>query len=219
MLAHRDRPISKEILMDLLWRDVDPEAARNNLNVAIYGLRQAFRGVRPDFSHVLFQDDCYLLTPAMEVWVDAEEFMRRYEMGRSLEKRGKVAEAMREYEVAEGLYQGDYLEEDLYQDWPVPRRQGLRDSYLVSLDRLSLHYLDKKRYAACIRLCQKILAEDDCQEEAYRRLMRCYSRQGQRNLALRQYHLCVERLQKDLEVSPTDETLALYQRIRAGETV
>jgi DNA-binding SARP family transcriptional activator len=219
MIANRDRPIPKEVLMDLFWQDADPDAARNNLNVAIYGLRQAFRADRPDFSHVLYQDDCYLLNPAMQVWVDAEEFLRRYEAGRALEKRGNVAEAVKEYEVAEGLYQGDYLEEDLYQDWPIPRRQGLRESYQVILDRLGRHYLEKNRFATCIRICQKILAEDDCREEIHRRLMRCYSRQGQRNMALRQYSLCVETLQKELEVPPMDETFDLYQRIRNGEKV
>jgi len=217
MVANLGRPIPKDILMDLFWRDANPEAARNNLNVAIYGLRQAFRAVRPDFAHILFQDDCYLLNPAMAVWVDAEEFVQRYKAGQSFERRGMSAEAMGEYEVAEGLYQGDLLEEDLYQDWLIPRREGLKDSYLVILDRLSRHYLKEKRYAACIHLCRKILAKDDCREDAHRRLMRCYSRQGQRNLALRQYHLCVEILARVLDVSPMQETVTLYHQIRNGE--
>ena len=49
--------------------------------------------------------------------------------------------------------------------------------------------------------------------------MRCYSRQGQRNLALRQYHLCVEALARVLDVSPMGETVALYHQIRRGEAV
>jgi DNA-binding SARP family transcriptional activator len=219
MMAHRDRPIAKDILMDLFWRDAGPEAARNNLNVAIYGLRQALRAARPDFAHILYQDDHYLLNPAMEIWVDVEEFVRRYEMGRNLERKGKLVEAMREYEAAEGLYQGDFLEEDLYQDWPIPRREGLKDSYLTILDRLSRHYLEEERYGACIHVCRRILAEDDCREDAHRRLMRCYSQQGQRNLALRQYHLCVETLARVLDVSPMPETVTLYQQIREREVV
>jgi DNA-binding SARP family transcriptional activator len=170
MIAKRGRPIPKDILMDLFWRDANPEAARNNLNVAIYGLRQAFRAVRPDFAHILFQNDCYLLNPAMAVWVDVEEFEQRYGAGQSFERRGRLAEAMGEYEVAEGLYQGDFLEEDLYEDCLIPRREGLKDSYLVVLDRLSRYYLEEKRYVACIHVCQKILAKDDCREDAHRRL-------------------------------------------------
>jgi DNA-binding SARP family transcriptional activator len=205
--------------MDLFWRDADPEAARNNLNVAIYGLRQALRVARPDFSHILFEDDHYLLNPTMPIWVDAEEFIRCYEAGRTLEKRAMWAEVVRAYEVAEGLYQGDFLEEDLYEDWPIPRRQALRDNYLVILDRLSRHYLEEERYGTCIHLCRKILAEDDCREDAHRRLMRCYSQQGQRNLALRQYHVCEEILARVLDVPPMQETAALYHSIRRGETV
>ncbi len=219
MIATRDRPIPKEVLMDLFWRDADPDAARNNLNVAIYGLRQAFRAARPDFSHILFEDDCYFLNPDMEVWVDAEEFVRRYEAGQTLERNGKLAKAMREYEIAEELYQGDFLEEDLYADWPIPRREGLKDHHLTVLDRLSTYCLEQKRYASCIHLCRKILAKDPCREDAHRRLMRCYRQQGQRNLALRQYHICLEKLREELDVPPTDETVMLYRRIRNGNTL
>ena len=126
---------------------------------------------------------------------------------------------MAEYEVAEGLYQGDFLEEDLYEDWPMLQREGLRDSYLLILDRLSRRRFEEEKYATCIHLCQKILAKDDCREDAHRRLMHCYCRQGQPYLALRQYHQCTETLQTELEVPPMAETLALYERIRAGAAV
>jgi DNA-binding SARP family transcriptional activator len=155
----------------------------------------------------------------MAVWIDVEGFMERYEAGQSLESRGMLAEAMREYEAAEGLYQGDFLEEDLYEDWPMLRRESMKDTFLIILDRLSRHYLEAQEYVACIHFCQRILAKDDCREDAHRRLMRCYSRQGQRNLALRQYHLCAETLARVLEVSPMQQTTALYDRIRRGERV
>ncbi len=48
---------------------------------------------------------------------------------------------MKEYEVAEGLYQGDFLEEDPYEDWPMLKRDGLKDSDLVIPDRLSGYYV------------------------------------------------------------------------------
>ena len=213
MITHRSRPTLKDILMDLFWREADPEAARKSLNVAIYSLRQAFRAMRPDFSPVLFQDDAYLLNPAMKVWVDVEEFEQYYKAGRSFERGGKLPEAVREYELAENLYQGDFLEEDLYEDWPILQRESVKDNYLDILERLSRYYLEEKSYATCINLCQKILAKDDCREDAHRRLMQCYSRQGQPNLALRQYHLCIETLAKALDISPAPYTLTLYLQI------
>jgi DNA-binding SARP family transcriptional activator len=219
MIANRGRPIPKDILMDLLWYGAEPEAARNNLNVAIYGLRQALKSVRSDFPHILFQNDHYLLNPAMTLWVDIMEFKEHYESGRNLEREGDAIGAMREYEMAEGLYQGDFLEEDLYEDWPMLQRESLRDSYLFILDRLSCHHFEERSYTTCIHLCQKILDKDDCREDAHRRLMRTFSRQGQRNLALRQYRACVETLANVLDVSPMEETIALYHCIRRGEVI
>ena len=219
MVANRGRPILKDILMDVFWRNADPEAARNNLNVAIYGLRQALRAARPDFPYILFQNGQYLLNPDMVVWADFEQFIQQYEAGQRLERRGKLAEALSEYETAESLYQGDFLEEDRYEDWLIPQRESLKDRYLVILDRLSGYYLEEKRYTPCIQLCHKILVKDECREDIHRRLMRCYSWQGQRSLALRQYHLCVDALARVLDISPMQETLALCEQIRNREAV
>jgi DNA-binding SARP family transcriptional activator len=219
LIAHRKRPVVKEVLMELFWPGAHPDAARNNLNVAIYGLRQALRKACPSFSHVLFQDDCYLLNPDLQIWVDVEEFTERYRTAREIEKRGDQVAAMREYHVTEDLYTGEFLEEDRYEDWIFPRRQRLQDDYLSLLDHLSRYHLDREDETACAIVCRKMLAVDPCREEAHRRLMRCYSRQGQHYLALRQYHLCVEALKEELGVLPAHKTTALYEKTRASNRI
>lgn len=214
LVTHRERPVAKEVLMELHWPDAHPDAARNNLNVAIYGLRQALRTARPSFSHVLYQDDCYLLNPNLKIWVDYEAFTEHLAAGQTLERLGDLTLATREYHAAEALYQGEFLEEDRYEDWPALQRQHLQDDFLDLLERLSLFYLDHQNYAACATLCHKMLAVDTCYEKVYRRLMRCYSQQGQPYLALRQYHLCVDRLREELDVAPAPATTQLYELIR-----
>jgi len=214
LIAHRQRPVVKEILMELFWPEMDPDAARNNLNVAIYGLRQALRAGRPTFSHVLYQDDCYLINPELRVWVDSEAFEMHRAAGQTLEEQSKFPEAMGEYRAAEALYQGEYMEDDRYEDWMIPRRRRLEARYLDLLNRLVRYSYDREHHAACIALCHKMLSIDPCLEEAHRRLMRCYRRQGQPYLALRQYHFCVERLKEELDMSPAPSTVALYERIR-----
>jgi DNA-binding SARP family transcriptional activator len=215
LLAHRERPTAKEVLMELFWPGAHPDAARNNLNVAIYGLRQALRQARPSFSHILFESDCYSLNPELQIWVDAEEFARRLKAGHALEQQGNTAGAMREYHAAETLYRGEFLEEDRYEDWPQPQRQRFRDDYLGLLDRLSRWSFDQEDYAVCVTQCRKALGVDPCREEAHRRLMRCYDRQGQPYLALRQYHQCAEALERELEVTPSSASKELYERIRS----
>ncbi|MEZ4714074.1 MAG: BTAD domain-containing putative transcriptional regulator [Caldilineaceae bacterium] len=219
LVTHRERPVAKEVLMDLFWPDASPDAARNNLNVAIYGLRRALRRTHPDYSHVLFQNDTYLLNPTMHIWVDVEEFVRHHTQGYQWEQVGKLAEAVEEYRAAEAFYQGEFLEEDRYEDWIVPVRQSLQDEYLNMLEHLSNYYLEQQDLEACILMANKMIAVDSCHEEAHRRLIRCYSRQGHQHMALRQFHLCVEALASELDVEPSAETQELYEQIRGQRPV
>ncbi|MGE5265318.1 MAG: AfsR/SARP family transcriptional regulator, partial [Acidobacteriota bacterium] len=119
LLAQRDHQATKDILMDVFWPDASPEAARNNLNVAIHGLRQVLKTVRPDWPFILYEDEHYVLNPTIELWVDFEEYSERYEVAAKFEREGELAKALHEYERAESLYSGDLLEEDLYEDWPI----------------------------------------------------------------------------------------------------
>jgi len=220
LVAHREHPVHREVLMEVVWPGADPDAARNTLNVAIYNLRQTFREIRPDFSHVLFRDDRYLLNPELRIWVDVDEFMERFRMAQNLERRGDLTLAVREYVAAEALYRGEFLEEDRYDDWPLPQRQSLQDDYLILLDRLSRYYFDQEDYDTCAILCGKMVTTDPCREDAHRRLMHCYIQRGQRYLALRQYKLCAEALVQELNVDVSSPTRGLYEHIRqrqAGE--
>jgi DNA-binding SARP family transcriptional activator len=214
MIIHRKRPIHREILMDLFWRDADPEAARRNLYQAIYNLRQALQTGDPEFPYILCEDSCYRLNPELELWVDSEAFTLHYQAGQRLERESPLHEAIIAYELAENLYEGEFLVEDRYEDWSLVHRENLKHKYLDILDRLSQHYFDQGQLAMCIISCQKILTKDNCREDAYRRLMRCYLRQGQCHLALRQYHLCVETLEQELNVPPMPATIELYHEIQ-----
>jgi tetratricopeptide (TPR) repeat protein len=63
-----------------------------------------------------------------------------------------------------------------------------------------------------------LLSIDPLREVSYQLAMRALAALGQRAEALRTYHRCVEVLERELDVEPDDETLALYDEIRAGAT-
>jgi DNA-binding SARP family transcriptional activator len=216
LVAHHGNPIVKDVLMDVFWPDAEPEAARRNLHQAVYSLRKTLRQTRPDFPYVWFEGDCYLLNPDTPLWLDFEEFKQHCRDGQSLEAAGQLAEAIEKYGIAESLYEGSFLEEDLYEDWPKAQRQHLRTLYMQMAERLTEYYVQQGDPAAAIVLCRKILSLDHCCEEAHRRLMQCYLAQGQRHLAIRQYQVCVQTLRDELDLAPSEETLALYRRITTG---
>jgi DNA-binding SARP family transcriptional activator/tetratricopeptide (TPR) repeat protein len=218
LLAHSDRTLPRDVLMDAFWPDAEPEAARNSLNVALHGLRQALRAA-DDLPVVIFQDGAYRLNPELHLWLDSDEFERRVTAGRRFEATGQIAAAAAEYEVATGLYQGDFMADDPYDEWPVITRERLRIAYLDTLDRLSQIYFSQGQYGSCASLCQHMLTQDNCREDAHCRLMRCYSRQSQQHLALRQYQICVKTLRDELDVEPSLTTIQLYERIRRRERI
>lgn len=227
LVAQRGRYVPKDVLMEALWPGYPPEAAGNNLKAAVYALRQtissswleARRNNKNGFLLLLFSEGNYTLNPEMELQVDVEEFQQRWTTGRRLEKEGKYAEAISEYQMAERLYRGDYLEDDLYEDWTLLQREALKDTYLTILAKLAENSFKETDLQGCIAYCQKILAKDSCREDAYRQLMGCYSRLGQRHRALRWYELCAKAIKRELGVAPENQTTDLYQRLLRQEHI
>jgi DNA-binding SARP family transcriptional activator len=218
LVTHRDPWPRREVLMDTFWPEAAPAAARNSLNVAVHGLRRAFRasGAGPV---VVLEGGAYRLDRRIRLWLDVDEFELHAAEGRRLEAAGELAGAVAAYERAVALYQGDFLADDPYEDWPVLPREQLLLTYLDVLDRLSALAFGRHQYGACVALCRLLLARDPCREEAHRRLMRCYSRQGQPHLALRQYQACVDALQRELLVEPEPATTDLARQLRGHQHI
>lgn len=213
LVMHHPNPVGKETLMDVFWPEAEPEAARRNLHQAIYCLRGTLKAQGDDFPYILFEHDSYALNPALSVWLDSVEFEQQIQAGRWLEHAGQPLEAMQAYCAAEALYRGDWLEEDLYEDWTRPQREHLWNSYLDITDSLGESFFLQGYFAEAIRFSHKILQRDNCHEGAHRRLMKCYQRQGQRHLAVRQYHHCAQALAGELGVAPSPETEALFRQL------
>jgi DNA-binding SARP family transcriptional activator len=132
------------------------------------------------------------------------------------ERLRRTEAAAREYAAAEALYRGDFLVEDLYEDWTVLPREELKDKYLLVLTKLSQFSLEAKDLDGCIRRSHALLAKEPCREDAYQRLMQCYARLGQRGSAMRWYQICERTLQEELDVAPSEETRRMYREISAA---
>jgi DNA-binding SARP family transcriptional activator len=218
LLTHRQPWPAREVLMEVFWPESSPKASRNSLNVAIHGLRCVLKRAK-DVPVIVYSDGTYRLHPDVRLWLDIEEFDKLVERGRLHEDVGETDQATAAYEFATGLYRGEFLADDPYEDWAALIRERLRLAYLDTLGRLSNLHFNAGRYASSGHLCRRIIEEDPCREDAYRRLMRCYSRQGQPHLALIQYRACVRALGSELGVEPDLATVKLHDQIRHHESV
>ncbi len=212
LLAHRSRPISQDHLMGWLWPESNLKKARWSLNSAIHGLRKLLSEcpASGSQSYVLLEEGYYRLCSDVRVVTDVDEFDDRYERGRDLEKAHQIPQAAAEYEKAIALYRGDYLVEDLYEDWTMVERERLSNAYMDMLGRLALYYMEAGQHQESIRACYRVLEKDRCHEDSYRVLMRCYAHLGLRGRALRQYRLCEKILRQDYGTAPSPDTQALF---------
>jgi len=220
LLANRARPVSQDHLMGWLWPESNLKKARWSLNSAIHGLRKLLGGCSSSVStnYVFLEDGYYRLSPSVRVTTDVDDFDKRHERGRRLENNCRMREAAIEYEKAVALYRGDYLVEDLYEDWTMVERERLTNAYMDLLDRLAVHYMEVEQYQESIRACYRVLEKDRCHEDSYRLLMQCYARLGLRARALHQYRMCEQILEQEYGTSPSPETRSLYVRLLRDES-
>lgn len=218
LLTHRQPWPAREVLMEVFWPEKSPKASRNSLNVAVHGLRRVLSEAK-DVPVIVYSGGTYRLHPDVRLWLDVEEFDKLVERGQLHEDVGEADQATAAYEFATGLYRGEFLADDPYDNWAALIRERLRLANLDTLGRLSNLHFNAGRYAASANLCQRIIEQDPCREDAYRRQMRCYSRQGQPHLALIQYRACVRALESELGVEPDLATVKLHNQLRHHEPV
>jgi len=218
LLAHRSRPVSQDHLMGWLWPESNLKKARWSLNSAIHTLRKLLSACPSPtpLNYVVLEEGYYRLCPFIQIATDVEDFDDLYERGRALERASRMEEASEHYEKAIELYRGDYLIEDLYEDWTMVERERLSNAYMDMLGRLALYYMEVGQHQESIQACYRVLEKDRCNEDSFRLLMRCYVKLGLRGRALRQYRLCEKILRQEYGTAPSPETQALSRSIMKG---
>ena len=214
ILSQGGRPTPKDALLDLLWPETDPSVTGSRLRVLMHTLRRSIPCEKLGFhDFLILNGNNFMVNPQARLWIDVDEFERGWHAGWRLSRAGHTAEALAEYERTESLYHGDYLEDDLYADWTLLRREALRDAYSTILTMLAQMSLQAGDHTGAIIWSQKLLAQDNCREDAYRLLMTSHRSLGQSGRALHWYDLCARTLQRELGMEPSHETQALRHAI------
>jgi len=118
-------------------------------------------------------------------------------------------------EQATELYHGPFAEE-FYSEWAEPLRGQLEQKYLRALSSLAGYYAGRNEHQKGISLCERILAVDSLQEDAWYQMMQGYLALGERGAALHCYRQYSELLREELGVEPPPKIASLYQRAVSG---
>jgi DNA-binding SARP family transcriptional activator len=207
LIVHRDRPLARQRVAFIFWPDSSESQARTNLRHLLHMLRQAL--VEPD-RYVSIDGQTVQWLPDASASIDVVDF----EHAISAVDSGDEAESLRRALVH---YGGDFLLGS-YDDWVEPERQRLRRRYVWALDRLAAIAEETSDLDAGLRYAQELLRIDPCDEPTCRRLMRLHIAAGDRARALHAYHACESALAHDLGVTPSPDTVTLYEGLVADGT-
>jgi DNA-binding SARP family transcriptional activator len=160
----------------------------------------------------LLEEGYYRLCPTIRVQTDVEEFDLRYELGRRMEKTNRI-EGAAEYEKAVELYRGEYLLDDLYEDWTMVERERLSNAYMDMLERLAVYYKETGQIRESIRTYYRILEKDRSHENSHLLLTEAYVLLGSYGRALHQYRLFKGVLERTHGTEPSVETEERFEKV------
>ena len=229
LAVEADFPRRREVLAALLWPDQSPKLSRQSLRQSLSTLRRAVRDQDASPPFLLVEGDTIQINPSGSIWLDVNVLQARLmEASSHVHPHANIETCqgcIRQLEDAVALYRGGFLEGLLlsdsaeFEDWTMIRRERLRTQVLTALHHITRYYLHRGAYTQAQTYALRQVELEPYREEAHRQLMHILARTGQRSVALAQYERCRRILTEELGIEPTQETQALYERIRsAGDT-
>jgi DNA-binding SARP family transcriptional activator len=203
--------LHREQILDILWPDVDVKSAVNSFGKALYAARRALEPELPPraSSAYLRVTDSMVALHTEHVLIDADHF---HLLAESALRQGDVIA----YESALAAYGGELLPEDRYEDWCAERRDFLAELHIRLLLGLAEALENRGAFGASADRLREVLQHDPTREGVHRRLMVLYASAGNRDQAVRQFHICQDVLRRDLDLAPEKATVALHQDVLAN---
>ena len=220
-LSHRGEVITTDRLIDELYPESDPSKILRNLQGRISELR---KGLEPELERGT--DSAYLervgkgtyrFTDDSSFWIDIEAFSRLRSEGEALCSISDWAAAAPLLQEAIELYRGEFLSEDLYDEWTLAIRERYRDMFIDILSSAAECEAHLERYSKAISLIKTAMMYDPYSEDICQKLMRYHAYAGQPNYAIIFYQSFKERLASELDVEPSGHTAELLQSIQNNE--
>jgi len=228
LLSVEQHRLHREQVQEILWPTSTLEQAANSFGKTLYLLRRA---LEPDLQagkgsssiYVLLDHDTLMLVPD-SIRIDADDFESftkklqakvRSRSGKESDRQNETL--LDEFDSVLALYKGDYLPEDLYEDWTQRRRDRLRRNHSWLLENAAELALTIGKGLRASEYLLELLDRNSADEQTHRQLMLVYARLGRRSDAINQYLTLRKALREELRTTPLPETNELFRQIQVGQ--
>ena len=196
--------VHRDVLIEQLWPEADPVVGANNFHQALHAARRIVGA-----EHLVLCDDMVVLAGEGALSVDVDDFD-------AAAARAASSGAAEDVRHALGLWSGELLPEDLYEDWAAVHRDRLsavRSRLVGDLARaLTADGLPERAVA----LLEPLTVERPLDEDVHRSLLVALAAMGRRWDAAAAFERLRDGLAASYGVAPADETTAVYRRLFVG---
>ncbi len=205
LLMNYQRGVTIDELMEQLWRGVADKNVELLVMNAISHIRRTLDpSHEPHRKSALLGSNgrSYVLNLGEYAWIDFLRFKQLVAEAR----RSKSPQRKRElFEEAAALFTGEFMKEDLYENWTELERDRLHDMLAEALFYLGSDYLREGRIDEAIAVARRIIEQDSTSEQGYEILLGALVRDERFAEARKAFRTCTDAFMSELEMAPPEK--------------
>ena len=210
MIYNRNRSVSQDELVSLLWGDEEGSSnPANALKTMLHRVRSMLNQLEPNAGHTLIvrRDGSYAWNTEIPISFDVEQFDDLCRRAAAAEGEDRLSLLLQALE----LYRGDFLSKLSTEPWVVPISAYYHNAYTQSLLEVLPVLESRSQWEQASQLSRAALRVEPYNETIYQHLMRELVELGDQKGAVQVYEEMSELLFSNFGVMPADESRAIYR--------
>lgn len=211
LVTFREKEISQNDLIELLWPDEEIDNPVNALKTLLFRVRAAVEelGFAEGKDVITYRRGTYALNSDIPLEVDAEKFehlLKQAEFAPDAERLEFLLEATH-------LYKGDFLPKSALESWVVPISTYYHSRYIKAAHETLQLLRDKQRFEDIIALCQQAVVIDPYDEGFHYSLIKALVDTGAYQRAMQHYSYVKDLSFTQFGINLSPELTALYKEV------
>ncbi len=220
-ITHRNRKVVPDVIIDYFWQDKDYEDPKNALSTQVHRLKKLLKDIglmqEGDFEEqncvdISFKNGFYVLKTGDACLVDADEFVRLVNLADS-KRIEQPEEAIEYYQKALALYNGQYLEENLYSEWAIVVRNKYHRVYIHSVLKLLELLKQRERYEQIVELVENVIYIEPYEETFHIYFLEALFELKEFRYAISHYNYLSTKMYRDVGVKPSSALRNIYRKL------
>ena len=212
LIAFRDRELSQNELIELLWPEDDSDNPAGALKTLMFRVRKLLADLDfTDHEMIIQRRGTYAWNPDLKCTVDIDVFEELCNQAHDEELDD--SERIQCYLDAIDVYKGDFLPKSSLEPWAIPLNTYYHTLYLKIVHEVTDLLAQTGHFNTIVEICQRALQIEAFDEPLHYKLINALYKSGNSHGALEQYNNTMNQFLNQFGITPSDGLKSLYKEI------